>query len=133
MSEYKLVPFEPTPEMIEAAEGAHMPFGDMDLALRMAILAAPAVQGDPVGWYTEDNLNDKSATTYNAEVAQRWRAKGWPVTPFYTAPQPAPDVAELVEIAKEIVDLHDRRRVVLTVHVEALSKALAAHRKGEES
>jgi hypothetical protein len=50
MRKYKMVPAEPTPEMIEAAEEAHMPFGDMDLALRMAILAAPAVQGEPVDW-----------------------------------------------------------------------------------
>ena len=49
---YALVPVEPTPEMVSAAEEAHMPFGDMDIALRMAILSAtsaPAtVQGD--GW-----------------------------------------------------------------------------------
>lgn len=37
---YALVPVEPTPAMIRAAEEAHMPFGDMDIALRMAILAA---------------------------------------------------------------------------------------------
>lgn len=47
---WKLVPFEPTPEMVSAAEEAHMPFGDMDIALRMAILSAPStpatVQGD---------------------------------------------------------------------------------------
>ena len=49
---WKLVPVEPTPEMVRAAEEAHMPFGDMDIALRMAILSAPSapatVQGD--GW-----------------------------------------------------------------------------------
>ena len=49
---YVLVPVEPTPEMLRAAEEAYMPFGDMDIALRMAILSAtsaPAtVQGD--GW-----------------------------------------------------------------------------------
>ena len=47
-----MVPVEPTPEMVSAAEEAYMPFGDMDIALRMAILSAtsaPAtVQGD--GW-----------------------------------------------------------------------------------
>lgn len=51
-SRWKLVPVEPTPEMVSAAEEAHMPFGDMDIALRMAILSAPStpatVQGD--GW-----------------------------------------------------------------------------------
>ena len=39
---WKLVPVEPTPEMVSAAEEAHMPFGDMDVALRMAILSAPS-------------------------------------------------------------------------------------------
>ena len=39
---WKLAPVEPTPEMVSAAEEAHMPFGDMDIALRMAILSAPA-------------------------------------------------------------------------------------------
>lgn len=39
---WKLVPVEPTPEMISAAEEAHMPFGDMDIALRCALLAAPS-------------------------------------------------------------------------------------------
>ena len=41
---YALVQFHPTPEMVRAAEEAHMPFGDMDIALRMAILAAAPVQ-----------------------------------------------------------------------------------------
>ena len=45
---FVLVPVEPTPEMVSAAEEAHMPFGDMDIALRMAMLAAPApVQAEP--------------------------------------------------------------------------------------
>lgn len=47
---FVLVPVEPTPEMVSAAEEAHMPFGDMDIALRMAIWSAPSapatVQGD---------------------------------------------------------------------------------------
>lgn len=41
MIKYKVVPVGPTPEMVAAAEDAHMPFGDMDIALRCAILAAP--------------------------------------------------------------------------------------------
>src|SRR5690554_577180 len=48
MTDYKLVPIDPTPEMVEAAEDAYMPFGDMEMAIRMAVLAAPAVQGEPV-------------------------------------------------------------------------------------
>lgn len=44
MTDYRLVPVEPTPEMVEAAEDAYMPFGDMEMAIRMALLTAPAVQ-----------------------------------------------------------------------------------------
>ena len=49
-----------------------------------ALLSAPSPAGvdglEVVGWYTDDHLDDKSATTYSREVADRWLAKGWPVT-----------------------------------------------------
>lgn len=38
---YQLVPTTPTPAMVEAAEAAHMPFGDMFAALQLGIMAAP--------------------------------------------------------------------------------------------
>lgn len=38
---WKLVPVEPTEEMVDAASEAHMPFGDMHFAITSAILAAP--------------------------------------------------------------------------------------------
>lgn len=41
---WKPVPYEPTQAMVDAAADAHMPFGDMDLAIRCAILAAPEAQ-----------------------------------------------------------------------------------------
>ena len=48
-----------------------------------ALLSAPSPAGvdglEVVGWYTEDHLDDKSATTYSREVADRWLAKGWTV------------------------------------------------------
>lgn len=44
MSDYKLVPVEPTAKMVEVAQEAYMPFGDMEMAIRMALLAAPTVQ-----------------------------------------------------------------------------------------
>lgn len=43
MKHLKPIPFEPTQEMVAAAEEAYMPFGDMKLALMCAIHAAPAV------------------------------------------------------------------------------------------
>jgi hypothetical protein len=39
--------------------------------------------GEPFAWYTEDYLTDKSATTYDLATMERWKAKGWPVTPMY--------------------------------------------------
>ena len=36
-----------------------------------------------LAWCTEDHLTDKSATTYDAEVAARWAEKGWPVDPLF--------------------------------------------------
>jgi len=41
---------------------------------------------EPVGWITEDYKTDKSATTYDKTVADRWKNKGWPVNPIYAAP-----------------------------------------------
>lgn len=38
---FKLAPTVPTPEMIEAAAEAYMPFGDMGIAVQMALNAAP--------------------------------------------------------------------------------------------
>ena len=37
---YALVPVEPMPEMVDAAQEAYMPFGDMQLAIQLAIAAA---------------------------------------------------------------------------------------------
>lgn len=50
---FVLVPVEPTPEMVSAAEEAHMPFGDMDIALRMAILSAPSAPATVQGVNTQ--------------------------------------------------------------------------------
>ncbi|WP_277973199.1 hypothetical protein [Pantoea agglomerans] len=57
---------------------------------------AELAKQEPKSWFTEDAETDKSATTYSAVVAERWRAKGWPVTPQFTRPAPAAGLAELV-------------------------------------
>ncbi len=63
-----------------------------------AELAARQPVGEPVGWYTEDHLTDRSATTYDCTVADRWRAKGWPVAPLYAAPAQAVDLGQFREV-----------------------------------
>lgn len=87
MSNYKLVPLEPTAEMVEAAEDIYMPSGDMDLAIRAALLTAPAVQGEPVGWVWHSyNQTNFTSGSHHKEVLE---ADGVKLTPVYTTPQPA--------------------------------------------
>lgn len=52
----------------------------------------------PIGLFTDDHLADKSATTYDAEVADRWRQKGWQVTPLYAIP------ADQVLVPRELLE-----------------------------
>lgn len=66
------------------AKGALSPHGIGEMArdlLETCAARLPAEQhnGEPVAWFTEDHLTDKSATTWDSTVAERWRAKGWPV------------------------------------------------------
>ena len=58
--------------------------GEAITALRAAI--EQAEKHEPVAWFTEDHREDKSATTYSKKMSERWKEKGWPVTPLYTAP-----------------------------------------------
>lgn len=52
-----------------------------------ALLAAPeAPRQAPIGWFTDDYLTDKSATTYDELTSNRWKDKGWPVQSLYAAP-----------------------------------------------
>ena len=66
--------------------------GDLDIPYVRADLAHPAPEvtrdAEPVAWRTEDFDTDKSATTYDPDVRDRWIAKGWPVEPLYTNPAP---------------------------------------------
>src|SRR5690554_3789003 len=114
--------------MVEAAESAYMPFGDMELAIRMAVLAAPAVQGEPessglYAVYLRDNWDGEGDTYWL--IARRKENGVWvseesgkglieyegdellKIIPLDAAPQPAeqqpaPDVAALVEALEAI-------------------------------
>lgn len=100
MIDYKLVPLEPTPEMVEAAEDAYMPFGDMEMAIRLALLAAPAVQGEPVAWIRKWSLDGEKPSkerNKSGRMALPMKFKLHEVTrnrclpddvALYTAPQP---------------------------------------------
>lgn len=56
---------------------------------RAADLLEAIGQQEPVAWRTEDYRTDKSATTYDSAVAERWQTKGWPIQSLYLHPQPA--------------------------------------------
>lgn len=124
MTDYILVPVEPTPEMVEAAEEAHMPFGDMELAIRLALLAAPdhiadarkmvaaAVQGEPVAWIVR-HPHFCGKFTDDKEIAAHWESKKQGcTTPLFhcsqpAEQQPAPDVAGLVEALESLLEMQD--------------------------
>lgn len=68
---------------------------------REAELAALKAQ-EPIGWYTDDHLTDKSATTYDRAIAERWDEKGWQLWPLYAAPaQPQSDA---VMVPRELLE-----------------------------
>ena len=74
--------------------GDRQPVGEPDhLRGTTEMIGQPV--GEPIGGFTEDHLTDRSATTYDRTIADRWRAKGWPVSPLYAAP-PAQPVGEPV-------------------------------------
>lgn len=85
---------------------------DIARAIEAAVLAKLREQ-EPVAWHTEDHLDDRSATTYSKEAAQRWRDKGWPVTPLYAAPLPA-----VVQVPQ------GRRTAFGMTHVEYLNEVV---------
>ena len=141
---WKLVPVEPTPEMVEAAEGAYMTFGDMEMAIRMAVLAAPdhfagvsnmvaaAVQGEPVAYWDGDTVEEGTAFQLKRDSIYK--------IPLYAHPQPAPDVSALVEALTELCDEIDKHEIHAAISKTSISwfkrkarKALADHRKGGES
>lgn len=80
----------PTPEMVEATEDAYMTFGDMELAIRMAVLAAPAVQGEPVT-FDEDVALTLAEREFYTEIDERLAADiiryARKLHTLYTAPQ----------------------------------------------
>ena len=88
MSNYKLVPMEPTEEMVEAAKDAYMPFGDMDMAIRMALLEAPDVQGEPLG-YVVPRMAARLGKGELCGISVLDQPEDGHTLPVYLTPQPA--------------------------------------------
>ena len=97
-TEAKLIQYAEEENFETEVEGDHVWDGD-SLMTCHECAQLPSQGGEAVAWHTEDHLTDKSATTYDPEVAKRWRAKGWPVTPLYT--HPADQVADGVTVSRE--------------------------------
>lgn len=56
-------------------------------AMARALLSV--LDAKPIGWFTDDYKDDKSATTYSKDVADMWADKGWPVWEIYATPPAA--------------------------------------------
>ena len=115
MSKYKLVPVEPTPEMLEAGAdwcgqglGKDEAKGRAATAYKYMLAAAPEVEQEPVG-YVSPRLLDalRSGKACGITMEGEPDAHNGVTIPLYTAPQPAeqqpaPDVAALVEALEDI-------------------------------
>ncbi len=97
----------PTEAMIEAAEEAYMPFGDMGFALMAAYAAAPQAPAAPSHWAV---INPGLADQYRAEAKMARSCLGFDPDADDVSPSDirdaikapaAPDVAGLVEALKE--------------------------------
>jgi hypothetical protein len=102
-------------------------------ALRQAIVEAD--QQEPVAWFTDDHREDKSATTYSKRMAERWKEKGWPVTPLYTAPVHASDISQerVDETAKDRHEFVKFRRgdILRCIETEELCTVWATSTSGK--
>lgn len=84
-----------------------------------------------MAWFTDDQLTDKSATTWDSTVAERWREKGWPVSQLYTRA----DTGEVERLRRDArndsiaykaaIEKQDELRAHLSERDALLAKALA--------
>jgi hypothetical protein len=103
---YALVPVEPSAEMVDAAQEAYMPFGDMQLAIQLAIAAAPqpVVGVEPAQWQKRHQLRTNGEwENTNEHDAKWWRdnSQGWEIRALYTTPQPTQPQAGAVPLTDE--------------------------------
>src|SRR5690554_3491228 len=129
MNKHKLVPVEPTLEMVEAmkarltttSRGGILNAGH---ALADAISSAPAVQGEPVAHLRRDQLQQiKTRGPVVGEISPSPRGD---MVAVYTAPQPAPDVTALVEVLEQYADDYNWCYDTCNIGSDVAKKALAA-------
>ncbi|EPE7079414.1 hypothetical protein ACSMAD_003917 [Cronobacter sakazakii] len=88
-----------TEKLNEIAETDHVQCGDASALARE--LLALRERAEPVAWRSDEG---PFAVTRFKSVAETWAAKGWKITPLYTAP-PAPVAVPDVERMKEIYSI----------------------------
>ena len=99
MKNYRLVPLEPTPDMLFAARSALIAWAtrstlDKERAVYKAMLAAaPVVEQEPVAWLVKERTYCGDATTDKDAVEYLERCAPGCTTPLYLHPQPAQDAA----------------------------------------
>src|SRR5690554_4255979 len=139
MTDYKLVPVEPTPEWV--ANLRKIRIDRMESVIEDVLAAAPDVQGEPVAWMTH---HDEPMFFETAREASAYCDHDENPIPLYTAPQPAeqqPDITQLVEAleaARERLEKVESRghgerwtaREMWPRLFEQIDAALASHRKG---
>ncbi|WP_423156475.1 hypothetical protein [Stenotrophomonas maltophilia] len=85
----------------------------------------------PVAWFTEDHLTDRSATTYDTEVVERWQHKGWPVSGLVLHSDHEAEVARLsAEVEKNRVDA-ERYRWLRSPFATNIESIIGMHCDGE--
>lgn len=105
---YKLVPVKPTPEMIHAGQMAVSGFPRDVLERWQAMLAAaPAVEQEPFAWISPNALSRLSPDSpVNCALVHKQHINE--TFPLYLHPQPTPEVAKLVEVLDEMIDVAKR-------------------------
>lgn len=144
MTDYKLMPLEPTREMLAAGDYS-LEAGCYASGIYADMLdAAPDVQGEPVAYAVfAGNGNIRIWCADPIQVETLRQQYGEELQPLYTAPQPAPDVAGLVDALEGLLGVIGESRGVSGYHLNGeiaewddlqaahdATAALAAHRKG---
>lgn len=110
MSKHKLIPIEPTKDMVIAGGKSLFERGfftlpeDVIECCKSMLAAAPEVEQEPVAWarMKDGRLADVFADRKLAEFLSGFAAGK--LKPLYLHPQPAPDVTILVEALESIAE-----------------------------
>lgn len=144
---YKLVPVEPTSEMLAAGERA-LDAGCYASGIYADILAAtPEVEQEPVAWVRMKGSSPVDLYARKKQAELFVGLAGGRLEPLYLHPQPAPDAALAAILANSLVELldmqeeecrydhegycqaHNLDHATRGCRVKIAREALAAHRK----